>query len=990
MRGARRAAAATLAGVLGVGMAQLAAGASPPAHRSFVRTVEAAVALPAGAVLIGHAAGSSRLTVELALAPRSPAALARFVASVSSPASRTYRHYLGRGAFGARFGPTVSTIRALRREAAQLGLRTGAPSEDRLLLPVRTTVAGAERAFQTDLVRVRLRSGRVGVANVTATTLPASMAAHVVAIVGLSDVTPLLAPGGGAHAPSGRAASGRVPHTAGPMPCTGATGTGAATANVVASAYGLDNLYGLGDLGAGQTIAVFEPAAYSTSDVAAYQSCFKTSTAVSVTPVDGGVAVGDGTLEATADVEDLIGIAPSAGIHVYETANYFETNWLDEWARIVNDDAAQVISTSWLSCESYEPTGFASAERTYFLQAAAQGQTVLAADGDYGAEGCDQQTSSTALSVDDPSSDPYVEAIGGTQWTSLAPRSGEAAWNNGDGASGGGISTNWTMPSWQSGAGVVNGFSSGTPCANAHGDCRETPDVSALSGPPYYAFYCSQGDCSGIGGWGYFYGTSFATPLWAASVALSNESCAGGPPAGFLDPALYDLATADPSLFHDVTTGNTDFTGTNGGDYPATAGYDLATGIGTPSWSTGTSTPGLASALCGLLRLPSWPMFHQGASHAGLQPAETTLSATTVAGLVPRWNHGAGTDPIVVPVRLAYRPPVEVELTSTSSGLTAYAATTGTVLWHFAYAPDGPVAPTSAPAASTTTGLVYVGFDRPSSHAVDAVRATTGKLAWRVAWPTRGAATCAVGRASIAGPLTVAGNLLLGQTTGGCVFALNARTGTTLWVTDGTRSVRLRGATAPTEFAVSSTLSEVLVGTTPAGSTSPGRLVALNATTGAYRFSVSGCDGGSSTPARVGATVFASGARGLCAVSVTTGAVAWTNGCGVNASSSPVVSGTTAITVATPGTGKGRVCAVSVTTGKVLWSLDLGAASSPAAANGVVYLTAARGTAGQPWGVVALNATGGSVLYASDAATSATSPAIASGWVYVAAIAYAT
>jgi hypothetical protein len=155
------------------------------------------------------------------------------------------------------------------------------------------------------------------------------------------------------------------------------------------------------------------------------------------------------------------------------------------------------------------------------------------------------------------------------------------------------------MPAWQSGPGVINSYSSGAPCGST-GDCRETPDVSALSGPPYYSFYCSAGDCSGIGGWGYFYGTSFATPLWAASVALSNANCANEPPAGFLGPDLYGIAASDPAAFNDITTGNTDFTGTNDGDYPATTGYDLATGLGTPMWTIGTTGSGLASKLCAL------------------------------------------------------------------------------------------------------------------------------------------------------------------------------------------------------------------------------------------------------------------------------------------------------------------------------------------------------------------------------------------------------
>lgn len=385
----------------------------------------------------------------------------------------------------------------------------------------------------------------------------------------------------------------------GPKPCKAATHSGAETANKLAAAYGFDGLYSDGDLGQGKQVALFEAGAYSARDVSAYQKCYRTKTKVKVIPVDGGAHVGGGTLEATADVEDLIGLAPKLRIHVYETKNFFQPNWLDEWTRMVDDDTAQVLSTSWLACEKYLPHGFATAEDTLFQQAAAQGQTVLAASGDYGSEACDQFTGSSKLSVDDPASQPFVTGVGGTEWKHPSPpRSGEKTWNSrSSGAGGGGLSSLWKMPSWQSAPGVINKYSSGTPCGAAKKNCREVPDVSALSGSPYYAFYCDAGDCSNVGGWGYFWGTSFATPLWAAAIALADESCTAHPRAGLVNTALYELASSGSyaGVLHDVTKGENDFTHTHGGDYPATTDYDLATGLGTPKLG---SSSGLAASLC--------------------------------------------------------------------------------------------------------------------------------------------------------------------------------------------------------------------------------------------------------------------------------------------------------------------------------------------------------------------------------------------------------
>jgi len=158
------------------------------------------------------------------------------------------------------------------------------------------------------------------------------------------------------------------------------------------------------------------------------------------------------------------------------------------------------------------------------------------------------------------------------------------------------------MQSWQAGPGVINTYSSDTPCGASSGYCREVPDVSALSGSPGYPYYCTAGtapkECNN-GGWVNFFGTSGAAPVWAAVTALTNASCAPTDQPnrlGFINPVLYQLAAvakgAGAGYFNDITTGNNDFLSANNGDYPATAGYDLATGLGSP-----LGLP-LAGALC--------------------------------------------------------------------------------------------------------------------------------------------------------------------------------------------------------------------------------------------------------------------------------------------------------------------------------------------------------------------------------------------------------
>ncbi|MCL5446955.1 MAG: IPT/TIG domain-containing protein, partial [Actinobacteria bacterium] len=175
------------------------------------------------------------------------------------------------------------------------------------------------------------------------------------------------------------------------------------------------------------------------------------------------------------------------------------------------------------------------------------------------------------LNVQDPASQPYVTSVGGTTLSAVGPPPAETAWNNASGAGGGGISTFWVMPSWQHGSGVISQNSSGIPCNAPTGSyCREVPDVSASADPNHgYVFYYGTWQTAG--------GTGAATIVWAAATVLANEGCST--PAGFADPALY----SHPSDLNNVTGGNNDWTGTHNGLYPATAGYNMATGLGTPT-----------------------------------------------------------------------------------------------------------------------------------------------------------------------------------------------------------------------------------------------------------------------------------------------------------------------------------------------------------------------------------------------------------------------
>lgn len=524
--------------------------------------------VPAGSAVVGALTPTTPIDTSVVLKPRDPAALQAYATAVSTPGSALYHRYLSVSEFRQRFGPTDSQIAAVSASLRGHGLTPGAVSANGLALPVRANASAVSRGFAVSLRRLRLHSGRTAFAPDEAPSLDASVAGLVQSVIGLDNLAV-------AHPLAARAARAQVraaPQvvTGGPQACSSASGSGFHTADQLASAYRFSGLYGAGDQGAGQRIAIVELEPNSMSDIAGYQACYGTSTAVTYTSVDGGAGSGAGSGEAALDIEDVIGLAPHAAIDVYQAPNSI-FNLYDAYNAIISADAQKVISLSWSVCEAQEGS-LAFAENTLFQEAAAQGQSIFSASGDNGSDGC----GTGSVSVDDPASQPFVTAVGGTSLGSLGPPPTQSVWNDRYGASGGGVSALWTMPFYQSGApsalNVVNPQSSGGPCrAPAGSFCREVPDVSADADPATGLAIFYNGSWQGFGG------TSAAAPTFAALTALINASSAcGGTPVGFANPVLYGSAGhVYSSDFNDVTSGNN-------GLYIARSGYDMASGLGSP------------------------------------------------------------------------------------------------------------------------------------------------------------------------------------------------------------------------------------------------------------------------------------------------------------------------------------------------------------------------------------------------------------------------
>jgi subtilase family serine protease len=628
--------------------------------------VQTAAALPSGAHALAAMRTTAPLKLTIALRPQNAGALQSFATAVSTPGSPSYRHFVTVDQFAKRFGATSAQISAVQSQLRSQGLSVGAPSANHLTLPVSGSVAQVQSAFATKLSQVKLKSGQTTYFNSAAVALPATVAGDVQGVVGL-DGAAIPRPQY-VKAPAGRRSLARhalAPQeaTGGPQPCSQAAAlqNQGYTADQIATAYNFSPYYLGGDMGAGQTVALYEEGApYPQSDVGVFQGCYGTTGTVTLVPVDGGPGTfnpndpnnvaGDG--EVTLDIDVVSELAPKANIRVYSAPGTASAG-IDTLTAIVSQNQAKVVSISYGACEKNTPQATSTAENTLLQEAAAQGQTVFSSSGDAGDATCSQATPAnpdTTLSVIDPGAQPFNTSVGGTTLTAISPTPTETVWNDnytqdssgfhGSG-SGGGVSQNFTMPAYQSTAatflGLVNADSGKVSCGG--GNCREVPDVAAdASARTGYVVYSN-------GTWVVTGGTSASSPLWAGLVALADaSSTCRGLSLGFANPALYQVAgSAYLSNFYDIgptpspTSGQADndvfFNHSNGFDanpgiYPTTADYDMTTGLGSPNAAA------LGASLCSVRA----PVYTVGVTSPGSQ---RTFAGTPVSLAVHGADSGA-------------------------------------------------------------------------------------------------------------------------------------------------------------------------------------------------------------------------------------------------------------------------------------------------------------------------------------------------------------
>jgi subtilase family serine protease len=576
--------------------------------------------------------------------------LEALIASQRDPSSPLFHQWLTPDQFANRFGMAQSDIQKVQAWLEQQGFAVDSVARSRTFIRFSGNVNQVEQAFRTEMHYYKV-DGQQRFAPSTELSVPAAMAPTIHSIRNLSDFRPR---------PMHARANIRRPKSAF---TSGVSGSVFFTPADIATVYNLKPLYSGGINGAGQSIAVVGQSGVTVSDIQNFQKAagltVKDPTLVLV-PGTGSSTIFSGGDEAESelDLEWAGAIAPGADLYFVYTGGSTNYSAFDSIVYSIDERIASIISISYGACET-ALNGFSL--ESSLAQAAAQGQSVVAASGDQGSTACSGDTSNGltqdqqfGMAVNYPASSPYVTGIGGTEisadnststnstyWlaqstsdvlSSAKTYIPELAWNDGSAqsglsASGGGASALFDKPAWQKGVpGIPNDSK------------RDVPDIAVYSSPAFPGFlYCTsdqsswnteapaqQASCNDgfrdsattdltVAG-----GTSFGAPIFAGTIALLNQKAGYVNGQGLVNPTLYALASDSAtyaSVFHDVTSGNNNcnagstYCGTTTTGFKAGTGYDQVTGLGS------VDADSLASA---------WPV-----TSSTLIGTKTTITATT-------------------------------------------------------------------------------------------------------------------------------------------------------------------------------------------------------------------------------------------------------------------------------------------------------------------------------------------------------------------------
>jgi subtilase family serine protease len=509
----------------------------------------------------------------LGLQWRDSAGLTGLISDLYDRHSSRFHRFLDPDSFVAEYGPSQADVDQIQAYVQAKGLNVVQVAPNRLYVTVSGTASAVRKALGVTLNRYRRADG-------STFRSPDRAASVELELPGLHagglDTSARARPRVRRHLSTG---AGRRTSS------NGGTGdSGAFWGNDFRSAYcnGISSSLN----GSGQVIGLIEFEGFYSADLLRYLAATGVSASLPATHLLDG-ATGrpdasdpDGNDEVSLDIELAMAMAPGATVGVWEVPDSIDT------AKGFNDMLASMatlkplclqISSSWY-WEGYDPS--ASDTPAMLQELAAQGQAFFEASGDDGAYGSGNMdtdfyppTTLSTLDTEVGGTELFTASAGGA-WSS------ETTWDDYSsgppavgGSSGGGICTEQSIPSYQSGVSMsTNGGSTSS---------RNVPDVSMIA-EDFEIYSENSSDPA------YLDGTSGAAPLWASFIALVNEQGAskGISPLGFANPAFYGVgeSAAYSTAFHDIADNSqNNANGASPNCFKAVAGYDLCTGWGSPN-----------------------------------------------------------------------------------------------------------------------------------------------------------------------------------------------------------------------------------------------------------------------------------------------------------------------------------------------------------------------------------------------------------------------
>lgn len=577
----------------------------------------------------GAANATQTVNVTLVMQLHNQQALENYIYRTVTPGNADYHRFLSTAQFADRYGATDAEIARVQTFLKQHGISTGKVLPSHMAIQASGTIGQFSALFQTPIHNYVDANGQRFHRPTRQPVIPAALAGTLVVAAGLNNQAHYVP-----HSLNVKRAVPLSPATMSTLakkaPASGtASGVpGEYTVGDVANFYNINPLYKAGVNGKGSTIGIVTLADFDTKDACDYWKLIGLTVKpnrITKVPVDGGGVFGSnaGSGETSLDVEQSGGLAPFADIRVYHAPNT-DSGFIDAFATAVSDNIADSISVSWGSPEIFYFPELNDADYTYelrafhqvFLEAAVQGISMFAASGDSGAydtvRALGHTNYSAPLTVDAPSSDPFITAAGGTTLPfsfsfaggPVASVDHEQVWGWDylqtyldkvrpgvydlfSVGGGGGVSVFWHKPFYQyftSGIRTSQPKQSldylvGTPQTllklPAHFAGRNVPDISLNADPEtgYLVISSSDSPDGVVTGEG---GTSFVAPQLNGISALLTQSSHHR--VGFWNPQVYALQNlfgyGPWAAFRDIKAGDNWF-------YKGKRGYEPGAGLGT-------------------------------------------------------------------------------------------------------------------------------------------------------------------------------------------------------------------------------------------------------------------------------------------------------------------------------------------------------------------------------------------------------------------------